>query len=86
MPKPKSKGQRKTEPRPQINAALKSIKMKDIDYKNVTVLRLFITGRFKILPAKLTGLAAKKQRLLRREIKKARIMGLLPFTDRHIIK
>ncbi|MBU1132665.1 MAG: 30S ribosomal protein S18 [Patescibacteria group bacterium] len=55
------------------------------DYKEVLVLRRFINDRGKILPKKYTGLTAKNQRLLAKEIKKARLMGLLHYTDRHTI-
>ena len=58
-------------------------KSSEIDYKNVAFLRKFLSSRYKILPQKLTGLSAKSQRKLKTEVKKARIMGLLPFTDRH---
>jgi len=55
------------------------------DYKEVLVLRRFINERGKILPQKYSGLTAKNQRLLAKEIKKARYMGLLPYTDRHAL-
>lgn len=55
------------------------------DYKEVLVLRRFINDRGKILPKKYTGLTAKNQRLLAKEIKKARYMGLLHYTDRHAL-
>lgn len=67
------------------NTALKNISFKDIDYKNVSLLRKFLSSRFKILPSSTTGISAKKQRKVKFEIKKARIMGLLPFTDRHAL-
>ena len=67
------------------NTALKYISFKDIDYKNVSLLRKFLSSRFKILPSSTTGITAKKQRKIKFEIKKARIMGLLPFTDRHAL-
>lgn len=57
----------------------------DIDYKNVSILKKFIGAREKIMSRKDSGLSAKKQRKLQAEIKKARIMGLLPFTDRHAL-
>lgn len=75
---------KKAEPRP-TNINLKEISFKDIDYKNVSLLRKFLNSRFKIMAASATGVSAKKQRKIRFEIKKARIMGLLPFTDRHAI-
>lgn len=55
------------------------------DYKEVLVLRRFINERGKVLPQKYSGLTAKNQRLLSKEIKKARYMALLPYTDRHAI-
>ena len=55
------------------------------DYKEVLVLRRFINERGKILPQKYSGLTAKNQRLLATEIKKARYMGFLPYTDRHAL-
>ena len=52
-----------------------------IDYKNSTVLEHFITDRGKILPRRVTGTCSKHQRLVAKEIKKARIIALLPFIE-----
>lgn len=52
------------------------------DYKEVLVLRRFITDRGKILARSKTGVCAKHQRRLKREIKRARNMALLPFVRR----
>ncbi|AHB88938.1 MULTISPECIES: 30S ribosomal protein S18 [Thermosynechococcus] len=52
-----------------------------IDYKDVDLLRRFITERGKILPRRVTGLTAKQQRQLAVAIKRARIMALLPFLN-----
>ena len=49
------------------------------DYKNVLVLRRFITDRGKILARSKTGICAKHQRQLKTAIKRARILALLPF-------
>lgn len=51
-----------------------------IDYKNVALLRNFLTERGKMLQARISGNCARHQRELSREIKRARIMVLLPFT------
>ncbi len=51
----------------------------DLDYKNVDLLLKFLTERGKILPSRISGNSSKYQRLISREIKKARIMALLPF-------
>lgn len=53
------------------------------NYKDVLVLRRFLTDKFKIQPTSRTGLSAKNQRKLSAEVKKARYMGLLPYTDLH---
>ncbi|MED3661627.1 30S ribosomal protein S18 [Ureibacillus sp. FSL K6-8385] len=50
-----------------------------IDYKDVDLLKKFISERGKILPRRVTGTSAKYQRKLTRAIKRARIMALLPF-------
>nr|AYD72460.1 30S ribosomal protein S18 [Batophora oerstedii] len=50
-----------------------------IDYKNLILLRRFISSEGKILPKKVTGLNAKTQRLMAKAIKNARMIGLLPF-------
>jgi small subunit ribosomal protein S18 len=52
-----------------------------IDYKDVDTLRRFMTERGKIRPRRQTGLTSKHQRLLARQIKRARHLALLPYTD-----
>ena len=52
-----------------------------IDYKNPYFLRQFLTERGKILPARISGNSAQYQRKIAREIKKARVMALLPYTS-----
>lgn len=53
-----------------------------IDYKDIDLLRKFITERGKILPRRITGLTAKQQRALTTSIKRARTLALLPFINR----
>ncbi len=55
--------------------------IKKIDYKEYKFLRKFITEQGKIIPAHVTGVSAKYQRLITKEIKKARILALLPFVN-----
>ena len=50
-----------------------------IDYKDVDILKDFITETGKIIPRRLSGNCAKHQRKLANAIKKARIMALMPF-------
>lgn len=52
-----------------------------IDYKDVKLLRRFISERGKIMPRRLTGTSSKNQRKLATAIKRARIVGLLPFVS-----
>lgn len=53
----------------------------DVDYKNVNLLRTFISNYQKILPRKRFGLTAKQQRNLTQAVKRARYMALLPYTN-----
>ena len=52
-----------------------------VDYKDVDLLKRFISERGKILPRRVTGTGAKNQRKITVAIKRARIMGLLPFVS-----
>lgn len=52
----------------------------EIDYKNINMLRTFITDRGKILTGRITGTCAKHQRELTTAVKRARMLALLPFT------
>ena len=53
--------------------------IKKINYKDYKFLRKFITEQGKIIPAHVTGVSAKYQRMITKEIKKARVLALLPF-------
>jgi len=50
-----------------------------IDYKDVKLLQRYLSERGKIVPSRITAVSAKKQRLLARAIKRARVLALLPF-------
>jgi small subunit ribosomal protein S18 len=54
-------------------------KVKTIDYKDLETLKQFITERGKILPRRITGVSYFYQKLLKKAIKQARYMALLPF-------
>ena len=54
-----------------------------IDYKDLGVLKGFVTESGKIVPSRITGTSAKYQRQLSGAIKRARYMALLPYCDRH---
>jgi small subunit ribosomal protein S18 len=57
--------------------------VKEIDYKELDVLRDFIGDNGKITPARLTGTRAFYQRQLTTAIKRARFLALIPYTDHH---
>lgn len=50
-----------------------------IDYKDVAMLKHYITERGKIIPRRITGASARHQRMLTRAIKLARQIALLPY-------
>jgi small subunit ribosomal protein S18 len=53
-----------------------------VSFRNPDSLRRFVTERGKILPRRITGNCAKHQRALALEVKRARIIALLPFTKK----
>ena len=58
-------------------------KVKQIDYKDIDVLKEYIGENGKIIPARITGTKARYQRQLSDAIKRARFIALLPYTDLH---
>lgn len=54
-------------------------KAADVDYKQIQVLRVFMTDGGKILSSRMTGNCARHQRQVRRAIKRARNLALLPY-------
>jgi len=57
--------------------------IKEVDYKDVSLLKDFITENGKIIPARITGTKSRYQRQLTTAVKRARFLALLPFTDKH---
>ena len=57
--------------------------VKEIDYKDLEVLKQYISETGKIVPSRITGTKAKYQRQLATAIKRARYLALLPYTDSH---
>ncbi len=51
-----------------------------IDYKDVKLLQRYVSERGKIVPSRITAVSAKKQRELAQAIKRARYLGLLPYS------
>ncbi len=60
----------------------KQVEESAIDYKNVDLIKRFTMPSGRILPRRISGNCARHQKLIAREIKKARIIALLPFLDR----
>ena len=54
-----------------------------IDYKDLEVLKGYVSETGKIVPSRITGTKAKYQRQLATAIKRARYVALLPYTDSH---
>ncbi len=52
-----------------------------VDYKNVALLKKFISERGKILPRRISSVSSKKQRALAVAIKRARSLALLPYVS-----
>jgi small subunit ribosomal protein S18 len=57
--------------------------IKEIDYKDINLLRQYITETGKIVPSRITGTKARYQRQLSTAIKRARYLALLPYSDSH---
>lgn len=55
----------------------------EVTYKRPDLLEDYLDDEYKIYPRRRTKLKASAQRRLRQEIKRARTLALLPFTDRH---
>lgn len=58
-------------------------KIKQIDYKDVEILKDFINENGRIIPARITGTKTHFQRQLSRAIRRARYLALMPYTDLH---
>jgi small subunit ribosomal protein S18 len=59
-----------------------SEKVEFIDYKNIKILKSYLTERGKILPRRMTGTCAKHQRELSESIKRSRSIALLAFAEK----
>ena len=57
--------------------------IKEIDYKDLGLLKAYVTETGKIVPSLITGTKAHYQRQLSPAEKRARFLALLPYTDRH---
>ncbi|MBA2408545.1 MAG: 30S ribosomal protein S18 [Gammaproteobacteria bacterium] len=55
----------------------------EIDYKDINLLKSFVTETGKIVPSRITGTSARYQRQLASAVKRARFLALLPYSDQH---
>ncbi len=69
--------------RPRRKCRFTAEGVKEIDYKDLEVLRDFISEIASIVPSRVTGTRARYQRQLALAIKRARYLALLPYTDHH---
>jgi small subunit ribosomal protein S18 len=94
MPPPRGKGRSSKDKRPKRSQQSLLVRrkrfcrftvagVKEIDYKDIDVLKDFINENGKIIPARITGTSAKYQRQLSVAIQRARFLALLPYTDLH---
>jgi len=58
-------------------------KVEEIDYKDLALLKAYVTETGKIVPSRITGTKAHYQRQLSSAVKRARFLALLPYTDQH---
>ena len=94
MPPPRGKGRFSKDRKPKRNTQSLLFRrkrfcrftvegIKEIDYKDVDLLKDFISENGKIIPARITGTKARYQRQLGTAIKSARFLALMPYTDQH---
>ena len=57
--------------------------IKEVDYKDLDILKGFVSESGKIVPSRITGTKSRYQRQLSEAIKRARYIALLPYTDSH---
>ncbi|MEQ1582196.1 MAG: 30S ribosomal protein S18 [Steroidobacteraceae bacterium] len=58
-------------------------KIVQIDYKDLGILKNYVTETGKIVPSRITGTKSHYQRQLAVAVKRARFLALLPYTDQH---
>jgi small subunit ribosomal protein S18 len=58
-------------------------KIDEVDYKDINILKEFVSENGKLIPARITGTKTRFQRQLSVAVKRARFLALLPYTDLH---
>jgi len=67
-------------PKKQVNP-LRTTPIENIDYKDVALLRKFVSERGKIRARRVTGVSVQEQRAIAQAVKNAREMALLPYSS-----
>ena len=62
---------------------MSNLDSKFINFKNIDLLKKYITETGKIIPGRVSGVTSSQQRKITKAIKVARYMALLPYTDSH---
>ncbi len=62
---------------------MSNLDSKFINYKNIDLLKRYITETGKIVPGRVSGVTSSQQRKITKAIKVARYMALLPYTHSH---
>lgn len=58
-------------------------KIVEVDYKDLNILKEFVSENGKLIPARITGTKSRYQRQLSTAVKRARFLALMPYTDLH---
>ena len=58
-------------------------KIAEVDYKDINILKEFVSENGKLIPARITGTKTGYQRQLSTAVKRARFLALMPYTDLH---
>lgn len=72
---------RKTFVKRRKSCPLSGPKAPAVDYKDVRMLQRYTSERGKIMPSRITAVCAKKQRLLAKAVKRARVLALMPYVS-----
>jgi small subunit ribosomal protein S18 len=75
---------RKVIPRKRKFCPFKEAGIRTINYKDVDLLKDYVTDAGKIVPSRISGVSAPYQRMLKVEVKRARNLALLSYTEGYI--
>lgn len=82
-PSSRSGGRSSQKPRRQSYCRFTARGVEEIDYKDIATLRQYISESGKIVPGRISGTRTPYQRQLATAIKRARLIALLPYCDKH---